>query len=161
MVWFSLIIAFIIIIALYFIRYILPFLISFAILFFVIRWSKNTNRKIISIMAYIILIGIIVFIGIALANIKDKNPSDLYLKIQEINESNELVGLSKAQVVELLGEPLSKSTEEEYRYDAGYVGNGTYILQHCILFDCYYDYDLRVVFDESDIVKSTWMHCTP
>ena len=68
--------------------------------------------------------------------------------MNEINDNQSLIGLSKEQVVELLGKPDHAEDEGTYYYDAGKVTN--YLLLGLRDF-----YELRVVFDENNIVIST------
>lgn len=67
--------------------------------------------------------------------------------MKEINDNQSLIGLSKEQVVELLGNPYGNKEADRYYYEAGkitdYITGGTN--------DFYY---LKIVFDENGKVKS-------
>ena len=75
-------------------------------------------------------------------------PNDTYVKMKEINENKSLIGLSKKEIVELLGEPYGNEDSDRYYYDAGkitnYITGGTNDFYH-----------LEIVFDQNGKVKST------
>ena len=75
-------------------------------------------------------------------------PNDTYVKMKEINDNQSLIGLSKEQIVELLGNPYENKDADIYYYDAGkitnYITGGTNDFYH-----------LKIVFDENEKVKST------
>ena len=84
--------------------------------------------------------------------------------MSEINDSQELIGLSEEEVVALLGEPKNEYSEENntiFRYNAGNIGKGLYIFNKTILFDSYDSYVLEVSFNEDNRVESTILQYVP
>ena len=75
-------------------------------------------------------------------------PDKIYTKMKELNDSERLIGLSKEEVIELLGEPQKNSRDNLYIYDAGTLTNYLFLGEREF-------YDLFIWFDENDIVKST------
>lgn len=74
-------------------------------------------------------------------------PDETYIEMKKINDNKSLIGLSKKQVLELMGE--QKDTDKNvYYYSAGKITN--YITGGHRKF-----YILKVYFDENNIVKST------
>lgn len=131
-----------------------------AILICLIR-TKAINK----IFKILITLMILISVSLILINIKSEKTDDLYREMKEINDSQSIVGLSKEQVVELLGEPIheKQSTEEQQkcRYNAGNIGKGLFFGNKAIFFDCYYSYVFNIYFDERNIVKSTSLQCIP
>ena len=130
----------------------------------VIIWIITTKSIKSYVLKILIVITILLCIFIVLSNFKHEKPSDLYIKMNEIHSNQSLIGLSKKQVVELLGEPRYENNEENkttYNYSAGNIGKGLFFGKKAIFFDCYYDYILRVYFNESGIVESTLIQCVP
>lgn len=113
----------------------------------------------------LIIIIILLFVCIILINIKSEKPSDLYRQMKQISDNQSLIGLSKEQVVTLLGEPIyekySREEENKYSYHAGSIGKGLFFCNKAIFFDCYYGYILNIYFDERDIVEHTSIQCVP
>ena len=68
--------------------------------------------------------------------------------MKEINDNQSLIGLSKEQIVELLGNPYGNKDADRYYYDAGkltnYITGGTNDFYH-----------LKIFFDDNGKVKST------
>ena len=87
-------------------------------------------------------------LGYSFISYESAKPDEQYIEMNEINDNQSLIGLSKEQVVELLGKPDHAEDEGTYYYDAGKVTN--YLLLGLRDF-----YELRVVFDENNIVIST------
>ena len=117
------------------------------------------NIKIISI----IIICIIVYGGLLFLNysLKNERPNELYKEMQEISDNHILIGLSKEEVEEILGKPGYKFDNENgdvYAYNAGKLDTGIFLGNTAILFDCTYDCELRISFDENDKVKHTSKH---
>ena len=77
-----------------------------------------------------------------------EKPDKVYTEMQEINDSKELIGLSKEEVIALLGEPMESSTDSMYVYDAGTLTNYLFLGEREF-------YDFFVFFDKNDKVKST------
>ena len=119
---------------------------------------KNKKSKILTITIILLCIFIV------LINIKDEKPNELYIEMSEINNNQELIDLSKEEVVELLGIPKYEYNEEDctiFRYNAGNIGKGIYFFNKAIFFDCYDVYVLEVVFNEDNKVKSTSIQYVP
>ncbi len=76
-----------------------------------------------------------------------EKPDKVYTEMKELNDSEKLIGLSKEEVIELLGEPIITS-DNKYTYDAGTLTNYLFLGER-------ESYDLFIWFDENDIVKST------
>lgn len=75
-------------------------------------------------------------------------PDDTYVKMKDINDNQSLIGLSKEQVVELLGDPYGNKDADSYCYSAGkltnYITGGTNDFYH-----------LKISFDDNGKVKSS------
>ena len=117
------------------------------------------NIKIISI----VIICIIVFGGLYFLNysLSNEKPDELYKKMKEISDSQILIGLSKEEVEELLGEPgykIDGETKDVYSYSAGRLDTGLFVGNTAIFFDCTYICELRMSFDENDKVDSSSIH---
>lgn len=136
-----------------FMIYVGPFILFFSSIIFVF------TRKSIDIFGRILIVIIILLITfllfITLIKINDK-PSEYYSKMKQINDSKSIVGLSKDEVENKLGEPGKiKETENMYLYDAGtFFRDVTFVNRYDLWVKTYY-YALFVYFDENDIVKST------
>ena len=134
-----------------FLPYILGIIMSVIIIFLIrkkiIEKAPEFIRKV-----YIKVIVICECISIILTPLwykyASERPNDTYVKMQEINENQSLIGLSKEQVIELLGEPYGNKEADIYYYDAGKITN--YITGGTNDF-----YDLEITFDENGKVKST------
>lgn len=108
-----------------------------------------------------IIIIIIIFCGLIYVlekkGIYPKAPDNLYIKMKEINDNKCLIGLSKEEVVELLGEPRyeynDRKNKKAYTFSAGKIVNkslfGNTNGQNC--------YELNVFFDENDKVEYTYI----
>lgn len=112
----------------------------------------------------IVIIGIIVFWGLnyfANYSLKNERPNELYREMKEISDKQDLISLSKKEVEELLGEPGYKFNDETgnvYAYNAGKLDTGLFLGNIAIFFDCTYDCELRISFDENDKVNHTSIH---
>ena len=140
-----------------------PYIVSAIIATIIIGIIKTKAIKS-KIVKTLIVLSIVFFICFILINIKKEKPNDLYLKMNEINVEQSLIGLSKEEVVSFLGEPEEKENEDEntiFTYNAGSIGKGLFFFNEAILFDCYYAYDFEVVFNENNQVESTNMRCIP
>ena len=136
-----------------FMIYVGPLILFFSSIIFVL------TRKSIDIFGRILIVIIILLITfllfITLIKINDK-PSEYYSKMKQINDSKSIVGLSKDEVENKLGEPGKiKETENMYLYDAGTLFRDVTFVNHYDLWVKTYYYVLFVYFDENDIVKST------
>ena len=136
-----------------FMPYIIGIIISIIIIFFIkkklIVKSKNLKNF---IYAIIIIACIIVCrsIGYPVMQYLSEKPDKVYTEMKKLSDSEKLIGLSKEEVIELLGEPI-ESRDSLYVYGAGTLTN--YLLLGEREF-----YDLFIWFDENDIVKSTEIH---
>ena len=87
--------------------------------------------------------------------------TDLFLKMKEINYNKELIGLSKEEVITMLGEPMERySNENHYWYNAGNIYIGLILGKHNILTESYW-YVLNIIFNDVDKVESTEMVYVP
>lgn len=129
-----------------------PGLILAAIIINLIRRKLIKKDEKIKSFIYAIVIFFCVLVSMTLGNsfllYESAKPDEQYIEMNEINDNQSLVGLSKEQVVELLGKPDWAEDERTYYYDAGKVTN-------YLLFGLRDSYELRVVFDENYIVIST------
>lgn len=119
---------------------------------------KNKKSKILTITVILLCIFFVLF------NIKNEKPNELYIEMNKINNNQELIDLTKEEVVELLGIPKYEYNEEScttFRYNAGNIGKGLYLFNKAIFFDCYDVYALEVVFNEDNKVKSTSIQYVP
>lgn len=88
-------------------------------------------------------------------------PNELYIKMNEINDSKILIGLSEKEVIEQLGEPKDIMVDESHLKNYTYY---TFFAGHTFkksFFGNIYDkkyYDLEVLFDPDGIVKYTYIH---
>ena len=108
-----------------------------------------------------IIIAIIFFILICILGKVYEIPDDNYIKMQEINENKSLIGLSKEEVVELLGEPRYQYIDGEDKQS--YVYNAGTTVKKRILGNSYGRkvYDFRINFDEDGKVEHTYIkECT-
>ena len=108
-----------------------------------------------------IIIAIIFCILICILGKVYEIPDDNYIKMQEINENKSLIGLSKEEVVELLGEPRYQYIDGEDKQS--YVYNAGTTVKKRILDNSYGRkvYDFRINFDEDGKVEHTYIkECT-
>ena len=136
-----------------FMIYVGPFILVFSSIIFVLTRKSIDVFSRILIVIIILLITFLLFI--TLIKFNDK-PSEYYSKMKQINDSQSIVGLSKNEVENKLGEPGKiKETENMYLYDAGTLFRDVTFVNHYDLWVKTYYYALFVYFDENDIVKST------
>lgn len=137
-----------------FMPYIIGIAIS-AIIIFLIRKKLNGKNKNLKIFIYAIIIIVCIIVcrnlGYPVMHYLSEKPDEVYTKMKELNDSEKLIGLSKEEVIELLGEPQKDSRDNLYIYDAGTLTNYLFLGEREF-------YDLFIWFDENDIVKSTEMH---
>lgn len=136
-----------------FMIYVGPFILVFSSIIFVL------TRKSINIISRILIVIIILFttflLLITLIKFIDK-PSKFYSKMQQINNSKSIIGLSKEELENKLGKPGKiKKSENIYLYDAGTLFRDVIFVNHYDLWAKTYYYALFVYFDENDIVEST------
>lgn len=137
-----------------FMPYIIGIVISVIIIFLIRKKLKEKDKNFkIFVYAIIIIVCIIVCrnIGYTAMLYLSEKPDKVYTEMKELSDSEKLIGLSKEEVIELLGEPLKSSRDNLYIYDAGTLTNYLFLGEKEF-------YDLFVWFDESDIVKSTEIH---
>lgn len=120
--------------------------------------KKEKNFIFFTIIITVIGAILIYFIGEAIFK-ERKGADDLYLEMKEINTNNSLIGLSKKEVVERLGEPIdiyqhSNTDEESYVYKGGNIYIGI-IWGKYNIFTTRQWYVFSVCFDVTDKVKST------
>lgn len=133
-----------------FFPYILGIVISVIIIFFVRKRLTDKYKKYdMLIYTVITILCIFVFshIGYKIMLYLSEKPDKVYTEMKELNDSNELIGLSKDEVLQLLGVP-SDSTDDMLIYDAGKVTNYLFFGEREF-------YDLFIWFDENDKVSST------
>ena len=131
-----------------FLPYIIGIAISIIIIFLIRKKLKEKNKNL--IYAIIIILCIIVCrnLGYPVMQYLSEKPDKVYTKMKELNDSEKLIGLSREEVIELLGEPQKNSRDNLYIYDAGTLTNYLFFGEREF-------YDLFIWFDENDIVKST------
>ena len=139
-----------------FVTFLVPYIICAIVSVIVINiyQTKLIKSKVIKIL---MIISILLCVCILVFNFKDERPDTLCAEMNEINDNQNLIGLSEEQVIELLGEPEYKRNEEniQFRYDAGSLDRGLFLFNTAILFDSSYSCRLWVNFDENGKVKHT------
>lgn len=122
------------------------------IIIYLIRKRLMGKNKIFKFFIYTIIVILCVFIfrylGYSVMLYLSEKPDKVYTEMQEINDSKELIGLSKEEVIALLGEPMESSTDSMYVYDAGTLTNYLFLGEREF-------YDFFIFFDKNDKVKST------
>ena len=122
------------------------------IIIYLIRKRLMGKNKIFKFFIYTIIIILCVFIfrylGYSVMLYLSEKPDKVYTEMQEINDSKELIGLSKEEVIALLGEPMESSTDSMYVYDAGTLTNYLFLGEREF-------YDFFIFFEKNDKVKST------
>ncbi len=114
-----------------------------AIIIWLIRKKVTENKDLI----YTIIIIFCMLVGHSTIQYLSAKPDKVYTEMKKINDSERLIGLSKDEVVTLLGEPLYKG-DHLYIYDAGEIT--------CyLLFGGRDFYEFFIRFDENGRVKST------
>ncbi len=129
--------------------YIVGIILSTIIILLIKR--KIEERKYIKIKNTVIVIwvGIFLISSPLWFNYISARPDDTYIEMKKMNDNKSLIGLSKEQIEELLGEKTDKYKDEDvYYYSAGTITD--YITGGHRKF-----YIFEVYFDENDIVKST------
>lgn len=122
------------------------------IIIYLIRKRLMGKNKIFKFFIYTIIVILCVFIfrylGYSVMLYLSEKPDKIYTEMQEINDSKELIGLSKEEVIALLGEPMESATDSMYVYDAGTLTNYLFLGEREF-------YDFFIFFDKNDKVKST------
>lgn len=133
-----------------FLPYVIGIIISIIVIFVIRRKvAVVQDRGSIYISAIVITMCISTLFEPVWYEYVSARPDDTYIKIQKINDSEKLMGLSKEEVITQLGKPESTGVHDSvYRYDAGektsYIGFGGHTY-----------YKLYVEFDENSKVKSS------
>ena len=134
-----------------FLPYIIGIKIS-AIIICLIRKKLIGKDKIFRNSIYAIIIVFCVLLsrnlGYSVMNYLSAKPDKVYSEIKKINDSKRLIGLSKDEVINLLGEPLSKHNDNPYIYNAGIVTNYLFLGENDF-------YEFFIYFNENDRVEST------
>ncbi len=135
--------------------YIVGIILSAIIIFLIKRKIVIEERKYRKIKNVVIVIWVgIFFISSPLwFNYISARPDDTYIEMKKMNDNKSLIGLSKEQIEELLGEKTDKDGDV-YFYSAGTITN--HITGGHRKF-----YIFEVYFDENDIVKSTSIRESP
>ena len=139
----------------------LPYIVGIILYTIIILLIKRKieKRKYINIKNTVIVIwvGIFLISSPLWFNYISARPNDTYIEMKKMNDNKNLIGLSKKQIEELLGEKTDKYKDEDedvYYYSAGTITN--YITGGHRKF-----YIFEVYFDENDIVKSTSIRESP
>lgn len=116
------------------------------------------NIKSISIIIIVIFFCVLIYV-VKIGTNNKEIPNDIYIKMSEINDNETLIGLSKEEVIKLLGEPIDKFVDEHHLKNHTYY---TYVAGHTFklfLGNAYGKkyYALKVLFDENGIVKCTYI----
>ena len=135
-------------------------LLTTIIILFIRKKLINIDKKS-KMSIYIFIIFICVSASCVFSLWKFEKPNELYIKMQEFNNNQRLVGLSKEEVIEILGEPESEynteENEKEYSYYAGSMRKEWYFGK------CYTTehYEINIYFDEDEKVKYTNIKIIP
>lgn len=129
--------------------FILGIIISVIIIYFVRKKYLEKENEIKKIVITISLCISLLLIPLWY-NFISARPNKVYVKMKEISDSQSLIGLTKEQVIELLGEPYGDKDLDTYYYEAGKITN--YITGGTNEF-----YTLQIVFDENGKVILTSM----
>ena len=95
---------------------------------------------------------------------KDEKGDYQYIKMKEISDNQSLIGLSKEEVVKILGNPIYEFNDQSgnvYAYNAGTLTQGIIFINTTLIFDCAYGAELRIFFDENDKVENTRISLVP
>ena len=135
-------------------------LLTTIIILFIRKKLINIDKKS-KMSIYIFIIFICVSASCVFSLWKFEKPNELYIKMQEFNNNQSLVGLTKEEVIEILGEPESEynteENEKEYSYYAGSMRKEWYFGK------CYTTehYEINIYFDEDEKVKYTNIKIIP
>ena len=135
-------------------------LLTTIIILFIRKKLINIDKKS-KMSIYIFIIFICVSASCVFSLWKFEKPNELYIKMQEFNNNQSLVGQSKEEVIEILGEPESEynteENEKEYSYYAGSMRKEWYFGK------CYTTehYEINIYFDEDEKVKYTNIKIIP
>ncbi len=138
----------------------IPYIIFMGI-FAMIMWTITTEKIGSKILKTLIIIVILLYGSIIIANFKTETPDNLYTEIKEMNDDQSLIGLSSEEVIKLLGEPKheysSGEDKKRYIYSAGEIFKESY---WGYSYSHEY-YEFYVSFDENDKVENTFIKLIP
>ena len=144
-----------------FVQFAVPGILLGTIIILFIRKKLINKDKKLEKSIYIFIIFVCAFASCVFLLLKFEKPDELYIKMQEFNNNQSLVGQSKEEVIELLGEPESEyNTEEnkkEYSYYAGSMRKEWYFGK-CYTTD---HYEINIYFDEDEKVEYTNIKIIP
>lgn len=134
----------------------IPYIIFMGI-FAMIMWTITTEKIGSKILKTLIIMVILLYGTIIIANFKTETPDNLYTEIKEMNDDQSLIGLSSEEVIKLLGEPKheysSGEDKKRYIYSAGEIFKESY---WGYSYSHEY-YEFYVSFDENDKVENTFI----
>ncbi len=140
-----------------FLPYIIGAILSAVIILLIRKKLINKDKEFKTLIYAIIIIFCVLLsrnIGYSAMGYLSEKPDKVYTEMKEINDSKRLIGLSKEQVIQLLGKPRGEEDKDIYYYDAGTTTNYFFFGEKEF-------YDLFVSFDENDRVKSTKIDFKP
>lgn len=130
-------------------------------IFAMIMWTITTEKIGSKILKTLIIMVILLYGTIIIANFKTETPDNLYTEIKEMNDDQSLIGLSSEEVIKLLGEPKheysSGEDKKRYIYSAGEIFKESY---WGYSYSHEY-YEFYVSFDENDKVENTFIKLIP
>lgn len=137
-----------------FMPYIIAIILYFIAIYIIKKLSVKENKKF-KVLSWIIVAFLLVGgyasikYGYSFLSYLSAKPDDTYAEMTELSDNRSLIGLSKEQIDELLGKPdHTENDKKVYFYDAGKVTNYLFFGERDF-------YELRIVFDENNVVKST------
>lgn len=135
--------------------YIIGIILSAIVIYIIKRKMVIEERKYIKIknMVIVIWLGIFLISVPSWYDYVSAKPDNTYIEMKKLNDNKSLIGLSKEQIEDLLGEKTDKD-KNIYYYSAGTITN--YITAGHRKF-----YIFEVYFDENNIVKSTLIRESP
>lgn len=121
--------------------------------------GKDKKFIISTIIITVIIVVLIYFLGGIMFKERER-PDELYLKMQEFNSNNNLVGLTKREVIQLLGKPRELDDDTDYMGLDYYTFNAGTIYEGIIwgdfnIFTTKHYYKYSVYFDETNKVEYT------
>lgn len=129
-----------------FFPYIIGIIISVIAIYLIRKKVKEEKQEILCVTVIVICCITAFILDPLWYKFASERPDDTYVKMKEMDDNKSLIGLSKEQVEELLGEKKDKN-KDVYYYDAGKITD--YIASDNTF------YVFKIYFDENDIVKST------
>lgn len=123
--------------------------------------KENIKKILIILIILIISFGIIYFFGKVF---KDEKGDYLYIQMKEISDNQSLIGLSKEEIIKILGNPIYEFNDESgnvYAYNAGILAQGLFFINTPLIFDCAYGAELRIFFNEKNKVEYTRISLVP